>query len=94
MRAKGCQPASSAGGERLLDESTPAAFAAASKRSRSGRAPRLVGIGDEPRMGDGGADGGEPRLVAIAAKLELEQGIARSVACAGRHLLKGGQARW
>ncbi len=80
-----------AGGQGLLDELHACRLRRSEKALEVGGAPRLIGIGDEPRLGHGVADGGEPRLVAVAAKLELEQRIARSLACAGRHLLRRGE---
>ena len=80
-----------AGGQRLLDELDACRLRRIEQALEVGGAPRLVGIGDEPRLGHGGADGGEPRLVAVAAKLELEQRIARGLARPGRHLLRGAE---
>ena len=59
---------------------TPTAAGSASAMSRA--------------FGTAVAHGGKPRLVAIAAKLELEQRIARRLPRPGRHLLRRRRARW
>ncbi len=83
-----------AGGEGLLDQ-LDAGRCGCSHQKQFGvmRLPGLVGIGDEPRLRHRLAHGGEALRVALAAKLELEQGIGARFARLRRHRLRGAKRK-
>ena len=80
-----------AGGEGLLDQFHACRLRRGEQTLEVGCAPCLVGVGDQPCIRHRSAHGGKPRFVAIAAKLELEQGIMRCVPRPRRHLVRRGE---
>ena len=61
-----------AGGKGLLDQLDARRRRGGKRRFDIRRLPSLVGIGDQPRIGDGLAHRGQALQVAFAAELELQ----------------------
>ena len=81
-----------AGGQRLLDQLHACRSGGGKKQFDIIGLPGLVGIDDEPRLRDRRTHRGEPVGVAVAAELELEQGISRArLARPGGHRVRRGE---
>src|SRR5690242_632493 len=74
-----------AGREGLLDQLDAYRCCYGKKRFRFMRLPGLVGVGDEARLRNGVAHRHKSRLIAVAAKLQLEQGVAARLSCLSGH---------
>ena len=81
-----------AGGQRLLDKLHACRRGGGKKQFDIIGLPGLVGIDDKPRLRDCRAHRGEPVFVAVAAQLELEQGMSSArLARPRRHRLRRGE---
>ena len=81
-----------AGGQRLLDQLHACSRGGGKKRFDIVGLPGLVGIDDEPRLRDRRTHRGQSVGVAIAAELELEQGMRRArLARSGGHRVRRGE---
>ena len=72
-RAMWARAASSRGGQRLLDELDAGSGGGGEERLELIDGPGLVGVGDEARIGTGGAHRRHALRVAGTAELQLEQ---------------------
>src|SRR5215831_4102096 len=80
-----CKDLIVAGREGLLDQLDAYRCCYGKKRFDFMRLPGLVGIGGEARVRKGVAHRHKSRLIAVAAKLELEQGVAARLSCLSGH---------